>query len=1276
MSSQSSSISQLNNLIDSHSIDYTNNYVTFKESGKSYYYVRGFNLSKDLSKYFTDHYISMSSKSSKANTPTTHSTTNNKVKKNINPTANSLHVDLKHYYSPANGRHYVDDEKFKLFTKKHEEIQQNERLSKPIGVQLQIIVELKEIDTHVILKSHVFVDMKMIHGGVQGITAYLKQKVVDTVYALEGSNYEIQNIWLNKLYINKQRQNISTNIKNVKMYGTAFNYLGYGLEAQQGKIPNACVPEYLLKLLNNEDEPNPRKRLKKLTLEIIINELGMESITDGCCTEQIKKFCDGRKITYYALDFKYKTFDTNNNMNYNSNLPRLVFMCANNHMYPITDEESRLTIFRSCSSIGGKMKKYKTQQKFENVTLNIGQHSKTFVYLEGMNFYALLDRIKQIPRADKDDEYFGFDFKIVLTVEGTCHSIFYNELHKNNIHGNVRMSKNNKIIGFEMDGIVLDENLHYHDIKSTIETLNEEITDDTYKYNYTGQHHHTLAYQYFTNNYDTNIMSCCSPQLYDILISKLCMNAPLLEFYKTDGDIAFDKNKQYTNILCNCDSFGWSMFSPTDEVEPFDGFIDTGMYYVETTNSFPLKGNGWYFDDTIEKSLRYKLITIADIKYQVKPSYTLKPNHFESFVNDVYNKFEPTYDNGGKTSINGFIGTLGKKHIKSNREYFETDYDRVANEIINGEHVSVSGIYDDTYDDAIKSFNLLNIDENEWETMINNADDSEPLIYRISYKKELPLYNNALPIHRKIYDKALMEMFELDRQIKNTNEHCELVGIKTDCLVYKNVTNLPQTSDKWGGIKIASVPLIKECTLNQEPKVRTETYKLKKNDWNKITWDADNGYTNHKNFKMDINLSSYIDDGILFIGRAGSGKSEILSESQIILAKNNAFKKFMTGCPTHKACKIVNGQTIHKLFDVNPIDHSYGYKKVKELQDTGIKYILLDEISMISEKMWGVLAQIKVIFNFVFVGFGDFKQLKQVNEEHIDFKNSWIVKFIFNNTLCELETIHRFKDDELLQDALKCSDGESIDITKYGNEEHDLALCWTNRAVDAINAKWNNHYAKDEHIIVNGAKQSKFKLYKGLIIIAYRTHGKTFYNCDEYTVTHYNETKLTLTDDNGDEIIIDIKLTNHFKPAFALTIYKAQGMTINRSYSIYEHGKMRSDMLYVGLTRTKQKHFVNFCDISIYKPNIGYIYSYSFNGKRYIGSTIDIKKQKAYHENNASNKFGKAISSIGLNNFKFEILETVNYYERQDLYDIENNYIIKYDSINKGYNCRRCNDEF
>ena len=100
-----------------------------------------------------------------------------------------------------------------------------------------------------------------------------------------------------------------------------------------------------------------------------------------------------------------------------------------------------------------------------------------------------------------------------------------------------------------------------------MDALNLDIAkeQDTYKYN--GQSIHSLAYAYYTNNYDRQIVSKCSPQVYDILISKACINSPLIEFNTDKADVAFDVNKQYTNILMNCDEFGWAIYMPTDDVE-------------------------------------------------------------------------------------------------------------------------------------------------------------------------------------------------------------------------------------------------------------------------------------------------------------------------------------------------------------------------------------------------------------------------------------------------------------------------------------------------------------------------------------------------------------------------------------------------------------------------------------------------------------------------------------------------------------------------------------
>ena len=74
-----------------------------------------------------------------------------------------------------------------------------------------------------------------------------------------------------------------------------------------------------------------------------------------------------------------------------------------------------------------------------------------------------------------------------------------------------------------------------------------------------------------------------------------------------------------------------------------------------------------------------------------------------------------------------------------------------------------------------------------------------------------------------------------------------------------------------------------ECTINQPSIIITDVYELNNNTWNTIERDDDNGYTNEDNLNMDSNLHSYVEQSCLFLGMAGSGKSNILQETQRIL---------------------------------------------------------------------------------------------------------------------------------------------------------------------------------------------------------------------------------------------------------------------------------------------------------------------------------------------------------------------------------------------------------
>ena len=196
----------------------------------------------------------------------------------------------------------------------------------------------------------------------------------------------------------------------------------------------------------------------------------------------------------------------------------------------------------------------------------------------------------------------------------------------------------------------------------------------------------------------------------------------------------------------------------------------------------------------------------------------------------------------------------------------------------------------------------------------------------------------------------------------------------------------------------------------------------------------------------------------------------------------------------------------------------------------GLQYVFIDEVSTISEQMWNVIAHIEQQFGFIFCGFGDFKQLKPISEEHIGFLNSWIVKSISNNDSCELNQGHRFHGNRFLQDAYKCANGENKDFDNYTKEEHDLCLCWANQAVDDLHKKFNVRYAKGKQIEVAGAKQSKFILHNRLEVMAYKGNI-LFHNSEDYIMKSFCNGNMTLINDTYDsEMVVDLRFTNCFKP--------------------------------------------------------------------------------------------------------------------------------------------------
>jgi predicted GIY-YIG superfamily endonuclease len=174
--------------------------------------------------------------------------------------------------------------------------------------------------------------------------------------------------------------------------------------------------------------------------------------------------------------------------------------------------------------------------------------------------------------------------------------------------------------------------------------------------------------------------------------------------------------------------------------------------------------------------------------------------------------------------------------------------------------------------------------------------------------------------------------------------------------------------------------------------------------------------------------------------------------------------------------------------------------------------------------------------------------------------------------------------------------------------------------------------------------------------------GNIFTNSQELTIQSWTDDTFTLLTNTNTQIELDIKYTASFKPRYAMTVHKSQGSTFTKPYSIYEYKHMKANMLYVALTRARDKGQINFCDISNHTPYKGYIYSYVYKGKRYIGSTTNLNKRKEEHMlglKTGYTKLKKAFTEYGYNNFVYSVLETIRYNNIKELWECEDKYIEK-----------------
>ena len=304
-------------------------------------------------------------------------------------------------------------------------------------------------------------------------------------------------------------------------------------------------------------------------------------------------------------------------------------------------------------------------------------------------------------------------------------------------------------------------------------------------------------------------------------------------------------------------------------------------------------------------------------------------------------------------------------------------------------------------------------------------------------------------------------------------------------------------------------------------------------------------------------------NGCLIHGDAGTGKSVILMQIYEELKKGK--KGVALLAPTNIAAVRIKGQTIHKFLRCNNDGSSLHVDHLMNIIRK-YKYILIDEISMVNTQLYEYLALLRSQ-GIIFYISGDFKQIRPVKEEHIDFENSIVLNDL---TPDRIQLTHNYRANQAFADACALQNYEELrrDMNMFrssvqsSNASYDkLNICYTHEMRNKINAKCEKIYGKlgelGSYIIMKESTRTigKNLIPKNIIFEVTGPREVTQRFTDE-------ETKFTFTKDEFKDLISTCEL------AYAVTCHSIQGATIKTPYTIHQYDIFNKNMIYTALTRT------------------------------------------------------------------------------------------------------------
>jgi hypothetical protein len=659
---------------------------------------------------------------------------------------------------------------------------------------------------------------------------------------------------------------------------------------------------------------------------------------------------------------------------------------------------------------------------------------------------------------------------------------------------------------------------------------------------------------------------------------------PIKKLLKNKKAIAVDISKCYADCIYN-QRENFIVLSGKETLEAYDGKpLTLGLYFIETDDMSLFHKSNWYSREIIYTARAERIpfrITHQirclepEWKYE-KYEYDEDGNETSSIKLNNRNLFKPYCDSVieltemnedftlTKLILNSLTGYLGKTNAKIKKAY-------------------ISNNLEDVWEDWL----IPEVSDNpETDAFVYPIKDGDDKLYVYGWETQSEYVSNCLPMYIQILDWANVALYEM---IKAVGGEC--IYRKTDAIVSiggklpkDNIMKFPcsfiQTFGKYR-IEENAENFFYETLMNVNR--NAETPKLY-GDWN---WYD---YNDSSDWKSIIDKATE-KGGMMITGRAGTGKSYVIQEA----IKNNIIPDDPKTrlAPTNRAARNINGITIHKALAIN----NNGKTNPKSmLYYANKKYVIVDEISMISSNIWTYLMRLKQKYpHLIFILMGDYRQCPPIEDgKEIDYFNHSYTKHLTNCNRCELSKPQRY--DMPLWNWLENFYEEGIvgsDISKkklsIENILYRKNICYMNKTRKQINQDCMRHILSemnyvpvflpiDEKIIETNPYADDAYIYKGLPVMAVKTCSEMeIINSEEFWVKEVSSSEQTITlyrdeDPDGEVLVVEFKeYHKNFVVNYAATTHKSQGATIEKDINIWDWWAMLKDrkLGYTAVSRAK-----------------------------------------------------------------------------------------------------------